>query len=74
MAEWRTKMFLDEKLLQIEIEQEKREKQEKHLEEIKQNFIRQEKEQKSIDDWISELKQKTILLDGKEYLCEKICY
>lgn len=71
MAEWRTKMFLDEKLLQIEIEQEKREKQEKHLEEIKQNFIRQEKEQKSIDDWISELKQKTILLDGKEYLCEK---
>ena len=46
-------MLLDEKLLQIEAEQEK------HLEEIKEDFIRQEQEQKSVDDWVYELKQKS---------------
>lgn len=64
-------MLLDEKLLQIEAEQEKREKQEKHLEEIKEDFIRQEQEQKSVDDWVYELKQKKLIVDDKEYMCEK---
>lgn len=64
-------MYLDEKLLQIEAEQEKREKQEKHLKEIKEDFIRQEQEQKSVDDWVCELKHKKVIIDGREYLCEK---
>lgn len=67
----KNKMFLDEKLLQIKAEQEKREKQEKHLQEIREEFIRKDREQKSVEDWICDLKQKIITIEGKEFLCEK---
>ena len=56
-------MYLDEKLLQMEADQEKRKKHEKHVNEIKEELIRQEQEQKSVDDWISELRQKKVTID-----------
>ncbi len=64
-------MYLDEKLLQMEADQEKRKKHEKHVNEIKEELIRQEQEQKSVDDWISELRQKKVTIDDREYSCEK---
>lgn len=64
-------MYLDEKLLQAEAEREKQEKQEKHLKKIREDFIRQKQEQKSVDDWVSEIKQKIAIIEGREYLCEK---
>lgn len=64
-------MYLDEKLLRTEAEREKREKHEEHLKQIKEDLIRQEQEQKSVDDWIRELKQKKVTIDEWEYQCEK---
>ena len=48
-------MFLDEKLLQIEAEKNKREKQEKRFQEIKEDISQQEREQKTVEDRIREL-------------------
>ena len=64
-------MFLDEKLLQIEAEKKKRETQEKRLQEIREDILRQEQEQKSVEDWIIELKHKTVEIDGQHFICEK---
>lgn len=64
-------MYLDEKLLRTEADRERRERQEKHLKELKEDFVRQEQEQKSVDDWVRELGQGAVVIDGREYLCEK---
>ncbi len=64
-------MFLDEKLLQIEAEKKKREKSEKRLQEIKDDILKQEREQKSVEDWIRELDCGLVEINGKELVCEK---
>lgn len=64
-------MFLDEKLLQIEAEQKKQEKLQKQLQEVREDIFNQEREQKSVDDRICELKNKMVEINGKNFLCEK---
>ena len=64
-------MFLDEQLLQKEIENEKRENLEKHLQDIKEDISRQEREQKSVDDWIREIDCKLVDINGKKLVSEK---
>ena len=58
-------MFLDEKLLQIEAEKNKREKQEKRFQEIKEDISQQEREQKTVEDRIRELDCKLVEIKGK---------
>lgn len=64
-------MFLDEKLLQKEIENKKQENLKKHLQDIKEDIAQQEREQKSVEDWIRELECKLVEINGKKYECEK---
>lgn len=64
-------MFLDEKLLQTESKRKQQEKQERHLTEIREDILRQEKEQKTVEERISELKRKTVEIEGREFQCEK---
>lgn len=64
-------MFLDEKLLQAELDKRKREEQEKQVQEIKEDISRQEREQKSVEDWIRELECKSVDIHGKKYACER---
>lgn len=65
-------MLLDEKLLQIEREKAKKEKREKRIQEIREDFLRQEREQKPVQKWMEELKNGKVTIDGKELLCETI--
>lgn len=64
-------MFLDEKLLQVEAEKNKREKQVKRFQEIKEDISQQEREQKTVEDWICELDCQLVEIKGKKYMCEK---
>ena len=64
-------MFLDEKLLQIEAEKNKREKQEKRFQEIKEDISQQEREQKTVEDRIRELDCKLVEIKGKNFVCER---
>ncbi len=64
-------MFLDEKLLQNELEKRKQEEREKQVQEIKEDISRQEREQKSVEDWICELDRELVEIHGKKYACEK---
>ncbi len=64
-------MFLDEKLLQKQIENKKEEDLKKHLRDIKEDISRQEREQKSVEDWIRELDCKLVEINGKKLVCEK---
>ena len=65
-------MFLDEKLLQIEAEKNKREKQEKRFQEIKEDISQQEREQKTVEDRIRELDCKLVEIKGKNFVCKLI--
>lgn len=64
-------MFLDEKLLQLEREKEKKDNREQLLQEKKEEILKQEREQKSVVDFISEIKSGVVVIDGKEYQCER---
>lgn len=64
-------MFLDEKLLKNEMDNKKREKLEKQLQDIKEDISRQEREQKTVDDWLRELDSKFVEINGKQFVCEK---
>ena len=64
-------MFLDEKLLQMEAEKNKREKQEKRFQEIKEYISQQEREQKTVEDRIRELDCKLVEIKGKNFVCER---
>lgn len=64
-------MFLDEKLLQIESSKSEQEKREQHLTEIRDDILRQELEQKTVEDRVRELKSETVEIEGREFLCEK---
>lgn len=64
-------MFLDEKLLQMEAEKNKREKQEKRFQEIKEDISQQERAQKTVEDRIRELDCKLVEIKGKNFVCER---
>lgn len=64
-------MYLDEKLLQKEIQDKKREERKKHIQDIKEEILRQEREQKPVEDWIHELDCKLVDINGKQLVCEK---
>ena len=65
-------MLLDEKLLQIEQEKAQKEVKENRIREIREEFLKQEREQKSIQEWMEELKKGKVTIDENEFLCEKI--
>ena len=64
-------MFLDEKLLQKQVENKKREDLKKQLQDVKEDIFRQEQEQKSVEDWIREIDCKLVEINGKKFVCEK---
>lgn len=64
-------MFLDETILQKEIENKKRDDLKKRLQDVKEDIFRQEREQKSVEDWIQELNCKLVEINGKKFVCEK---
>lgn len=67
-------MFLDEKLIQMELrrkaKEESREEAER-VEMLKEEILRQERDQKPISDFIRELKAGIVDIDGIKYLDEK---
>lgn len=63
-------MFLDEKLLQLELERVREEDRERLLEETKELILKQEREQKSVDQAVAELKSGVAVIDGKEFKSE----
>lgn len=67
-------MFLDEKLVQMELrrnaKEEGREEAER-MEMLKEEILRQERDQKPISDFIRELKAGIVDIDGIKYLDEK---
>lgn len=64
-------MFLDEKLLQKQIENKKREDLAKQFQDVKEDIFRQEREQKSVEDWIREIDCNLVEINGKKFVCEK---
>ncbi len=66
-------MFLDEQLLRAEYSRKEQEKREQHLTEIREDILRQEREQKTVEERICELKLGRVELDGREFQCEKRC-
>lgn len=64
-------MFLDEKLLQKQVENKKQEELKKQLQDVKEDIFRQEQEQKSVEDWIREIDCKLVEISGKKFVCEK---
>lgn len=64
-------MFLDEELVQIELKRNTKPEENEEREKIKEDILRQEKEQKPIPDFINELTSGKIIIDGIEYSCEK---
>lgn len=64
-------MFLDEKLLQTESNWKEQEKRERYLTEIREDILRQELEQKTVEERVGELKCETVEIEGREFLCEK---
>lgn len=65
-------MFLDEKLVQIELEKNRKQERESWLEETREKILRQEREQKSISEYAEEIRKGIVTIDNKEYRCEKI--
>ncbi len=64
-------MHLDEKLLQMRMESKKQEEVKKHLQDIKEDILRQEREQKPIQEWVRELTCNLVDIKGVKYVCEK---
>ncbi len=67
-------MFLDEKLVQIELKRTAKSDGNEELEKMKAEIIRQEREQKTILDFIYELRSGKMIVEGLEFPCEKRTY
>ena len=61
-------MHLDEKLLQMRMESKKQEEVKKHLQDIKEDILRQEREQKPIQEWVRELTCNLVDIKGVKYV------
>lgn len=64
-------MFLDEILVQKEIERTQKGSKQKY-EEIKAEILQKEKEQKAIYEYLLELQKEIVIIGDKEYKCKKI--
>lgn len=64
-------MDFDEKLLQLEKERDQKEDQKKLWQEKKEEILRQEREQKPVEDFVSEIRSGAVTIDGREYCCER---
>lgn len=64
-------MFLDERILQKQMENKRREDLKKQLQDVKEDIFRQEREQKSVEDWICEINCNLVEINGIKFVCEK---
>jgi len=64
-------MYLDEKLVQIELKKSAVPDSNEEIERIKEEILRQEREQKPIADFVAELNDQKVVIRGMEYDCEK---
>ncbi len=63
-------MFLDEILVQQEIERSRGDKGQR-LEEIKEEILKKQREQKPIPEFVEELRNGSVTLGGRTYRCEQ---
>lgn len=63
-------VFLDEILVQKEMERTRRNNGQR-LEEIKEEILKKEREQKIIPEFITEIRNGIVTIEGKDYRCER---
>lgn len=67
-------MFLDEKLVKSELKRNAKPDDNEEIERLKEEILRQEKEQRPVSEFIGELRAGKLIVDEVEFTCERTAF